>query len=152
MANLKKWISPVTTPVRIEQAYKDLAEALGIQYTEAVNSGLEILIEDRLTNIADPRVTPEMVAVYRKVKNHHLQELELVLHRRVILDEKAKDLDQKRVQVAQERKDLLASAFKVWDNCDEVHKMVLPAGSPSLPGMEIFDSRVHTKVRQRGSA
>lgn len=154
MPSARKWLNPIYTPVRLEKVYKDLAEVLGIGFTEAANAGLELLIEDRLTNIADPRVTPEMVAQYRGVKNHHLKELEIVLHRRSILDAKTKEFESRKEEIAQARKALIESAIEVWDYSEEKYKHVLPPGVEPIPGvpLEAFRSEIHLPVRHQAVA
>ncbi|MDD5049646.1 MAG: hypothetical protein WC489_07905 [Patescibacteria group bacterium] len=151
MASPRKWVNPIYTPVRLEKAYRDIAELLGIGFTEAANAGLEVLIEDRLSNISDPRVTPEMVAEYRKVKDHHLKELELALHHRAILDAKARDLEAQKEAVAKARKDLIDSAIWVYDLDQERRKLVLPPGVEPIPGcqLERFIPELHEPVRSR---
>lgn len=137
MAYPQKWICPVTTPVRIEKAYKNLAEVLEIEFTTAANAGLELLIEDRLGNISDPKITPEMVKEFREVKNHHLKEIELSLHRKAILEEKAKQLEEKKA-VIKEQIRALVKPIRVWDLEEEAYKII--------PECE-FNAVIHQKVK-----
>lgn len=148
VVNLPKWICPVSTSVRVERAYKDLAEVLEVELTTAANIGLEVLIEDRLSNISDPRVTPEMVAQFREVKTHHLKELEIALHRRTILDQKIKEMGDHKEKLIAEREAFLGSLITVVDEIDGVHKKVAPPGAvvPAGLNVEVFNPDWHRRV------
>ena len=148
VVNAPKWICPVSTSVRVERTYKELAEILELELTTAANIGLEVMIEDRLSNVSDPRVTPEMVAQFREVKNHHLKELELALHRRVILDQKIKEMGDRKEKLIADREEFLATLIPVIDEIDGLYKDVAPPGVKIPAGMnvEVFNPDWHRRV------
>ena len=121
--NYRKWLSPINTSTRVEQIYKKIGDLLGIETTQATNAGYEVLIEDRLSNIEDQRITPDLVKEFREVRNHHLKELEIALHRRAILDEKARELDEKKSRIKEQRQ-LITAPIKVWDLAEERYKVI----------------------------
>ena len=136
LVNYRKWLSPVNTSTRVEYIYKKIGDILGIETTQATNAGYEVLIEDRLSNIDDQRITPDLVKEFREVRNHHLKELEIVLHRRIILDEKARELEEKKSKIKEQRQ-LITTPIKVWDLAEERYK--------TIPECD-FNELIHQKV------
>lgn len=137
MSRERKFHNPHTTSVQLEKELFEISQDLDIKLTNALTFGLCTLIDWRIDELEDIRLTPELIQKYRVLKERYLKNLEEILKMRDLADKKVKDI-QKASKFLEAKKVVDNEIIYVYDDIAEERIHI---------ARRLFNPAVHKLIR-----
>lgn len=121
MAYPRQYVNRYCTNVQMEMDEYQIAKRLVIRLSEALRIGLHAMIEDRIADPENFRVTPEIITAYQEIKIRSLNDLKAQVTARDMIREETSIVSTIQAR-AEEHREQQNERIRVYDTIEEKYR------------------------------